>query len=132
MDNEINPLAKHSQHFSKYAMFYRGIIFEDARSRERQKPAEKGFLPTTARVHPFGSVTDAHDKRTIWGISMTFFSSLAWTGISFLLFTVLVAVISAWKTRDEQLDTAEGYFLAGRGPAGRSHRRFSAADQPFR
>ena len=35
---------------------------------------------------------------------MTFFSSLAWTGISFLLFTVLVAVISAWKTRDEQLD----------------------------
>ena len=67
MDNEINPLAKHSQHFSKYAMFYRGIIFEDARSRERQKPAEKGFLPTTARVHPFGSVTDAHGKRTIWG-----------------------------------------------------------------
>lgn len=52
------------------------------------------------------------------GISMTFFSSLAWTGISFLLFTVLVAVISAWKTRDEQLDTAEGYFLAGRGLPG--------------
>ena len=25
---------------------------------------------------------------------MSFFSSLAWTGISFLLFTVLVAVIS--------------------------------------
>lgn len=49
---------------------------------------------------------------------MTFFSSLAWTGISFLLFTVLVAVISAWKTRDEQLDTAEGYFLAGRGLPG--------------
>ena len=49
---------------------------------------------------------------------MSFFSSLAWTGISFLLFTVLVAVISAWKTRDEQLDTAEGYFLAGRGLPG--------------
>ena len=49
---------------------------------------------------------------------MTFFSSLAWTGISFLLFTVLVAVISAWRTRDEQLDTAEGYFLAGRGLPG--------------
>ena len=44
MDNEINPLAKHSQHFSKYAMFYRGIIFEDARSRERQKPAERELL----------------------------------------------------------------------------------------
>lgn len=44
MDNEINPLTKHSQHFSKYAMFYRGIIFEDVRSRERQKPAERGLL----------------------------------------------------------------------------------------
>ena len=49
---------------------------------------------------------------------MTFFSSLAWTGISFVLFTALVAIISAWKTRDEQLDTAEGYFLAGRGLPG--------------
>ena len=39
-------------------------------------------------------------------IQMTFFSSLAWTGISFVLFTALVAIISAWKTRDEQLDTA--------------------------
>ena len=47
---------------------------------------------------------------------MTFFSSLAWTGISFVLFTALVAIISAWKTRDEQLDTAEGYFLAGQPP----------------
>ena len=44
MDNEINPLTKHSQHSSKYAMFYRGIIFEDVRSRERQKPAERGLL----------------------------------------------------------------------------------------
>ena len=44
MDNEINPLAKHSQHFLKYAMFYRGIIFEDVRLRERQKPAERGLL----------------------------------------------------------------------------------------
>lgn len=49
---------------------------------------------------------------------MTFFHSLAWTGISFLLFTALVAVISAWKTRDDKLDTAEGYFLAGRGLPG--------------
>ena len=58
---------------------------------------------------------------------MSFFSSLAWTGISFLLFTVLVAVISAWKTRDEQLDTAEGYFLAGRGLPGNNPQRCRAA-----
>ncbi len=38
---------------------------------------------------------------------MTFFSSLAWTGISFVLFSALVAIISAWKTRDEQLDTTK-------------------------
>ena len=44
MDNEINPLVKHSQHFSKYAMFYQGIIFEDVRSRERQKLTERGLL----------------------------------------------------------------------------------------
>lgn len=44
MDNEINPLVKHSQYFSKYAMFYQGIIFEDVRSRERQEPAERGLL----------------------------------------------------------------------------------------
>ena len=30
----------------------------------------------------------------------------------------MVAVISAWKTRDDKLDTAEGYFLAGRGLPG--------------
>ena len=47
MDNEINPLAKHSQHFSKYALFYRGIIFEDERSRELR---EKSYgLPETER-----------------------------------------------------------------------------------
>ena len=42
---------------------------------------------------------------------MSFFQSFAWTAISFLLFTALVAIISAWKTRDDKLDTAEGYFL---------------------
>ncbi|MGN1014440.1 MAG: solute:sodium symporter family transporter, partial [Butyricicoccus sp.] len=38
--------------------------------------------------------------------------------IEFILFTVLVAVLSWWKTRDERLDTEEGYFLAGRGLPG--------------
>ena len=49
---------------------------------------------------------------------MTFFSSLAWTLISFALFTALVAVISRWKTRGDDLESAEGYFLAGRGLPG--------------
>ena len=49
---------------------------------------------------------------------MAFFSSIAWTLISFVLFTVLVALISSWKTRGEDLDSAEGYFLAGRGLPG--------------
>ena len=49
---------------------------------------------------------------------MTFFSSLAWTLISFVLFTALVAIISGWKTRGDDLDSAEGYFLAGRGLPG--------------
>lgn len=40
------------------------------------------------------------------------------TIVSFLFFTVLVAVISWWKTKSEKLDTADGYFLAGRGLSG--------------
>lgn len=43
---------------------------------------------------------------------------MAWTAISFLLFTVFVAVVSSWKTRGDNLETAEGYFLAGRGLPG--------------
>lgn len=42
---------------------------------------------------------------------------MIWIALSFLFFTVMVAVISAWKTRDDKLDTAEGYFLAGRRTA---------------
>ena len=49
---------------------------------------------------------------------MTFFSSMAWTLISFILFTALVAVISSWKTKGDDLESAEGYFLAGRGLPG--------------
>lgn len=40
------------------------------------------------------------------------------TAISFIFFTGLVALISWWKTRKEKLDTADGYFLAGRGLSG--------------
>ena len=49
---------------------------------------------------------------------MSFFHSMAWTAISFIFFTALVAVISGLKTRGDRLDTAEGYFLAGRGLPG--------------
>lgn len=34
---------------------------------------------------------------------------------TFVLFTVLVAVISGYKTRDDKLDSQEDYFLARRG-----------------
>lgn len=40
------------------------------------------------------------------------------TILSFLFFTALVAVISWWKTKEENLETADGYFLAGRGLSG--------------
>ena len=35
------------------------------------------------------------------------------TVVEFLLFTIFVAVLSWYKTRDERLDTEEGYFVAG-------------------
>ena len=38
-----------------------------------------------------------------------------WTIISFVGFTLLVAVISYWATRDDHLVDSDAYFLAGRG-----------------
>ena len=43
---------------------------------------------------------------------------MLWTLISFIGFTILVAVISYVKTKDDRQDTSEGYFLAGRGLPG--------------
>ena len=43
---------------------------------------------------------------------------MLWTVISFVGFTILVAVISWLKTKDDNQDTTEGYFLAGRGLPG--------------
>lgn len=47
-----------------------------------------------------------------------FFSTMTWTLISFVLFTALVAIISSVKTKGDDLESAEGYFLAGRGLPG--------------
>jgi MFS family permease len=43
---------------------------------------------------------------------------MLWTLISFVGFTILVAVISYFKTKDDNQSTSEGYFLAGRGLPG--------------
>jgi len=43
---------------------------------------------------------------------------MAWIGISFVFFTAMVAIISSVKTRGDDLESAEGYFLAGRGLPG--------------
>lgn len=43
---------------------------------------------------------------------------MLWALISFIGFTALVAVISYFKTKDDDQDTTEGYFLAGRGLPG--------------
>ncbi|MGN1008857.1 MAG: solute:sodium symporter family transporter, partial [Butyricicoccus sp.] len=40
------------------------------------------------------------------------------TILTFVGFTALVAIIAWFKTRDDKLDTQEGYFLAGRGLSG--------------
>lgn len=49
---------------------------------------------------------------------MQFFNSIVFTVISFVGFTALVAIISWWKTRGDNLDTQDGYYLAGRGLTG--------------
>ncbi len=49
---------------------------------------------------------------------MNFVNSIAFTAITFVAFTALVAIISWWKTRGDQLDTQDGYYLAGRDLTG--------------
>jgi len=49
---------------------------------------------------------------------MNFFSSNAWIIVTFLLFTALVAIIASWKTKGDNLQTADGYFLASRSLSG--------------
>lgn len=49
---------------------------------------------------------------------MQFLNSLTFTVITFVAFTALVAIISWWKTRGDNLDTQDGYYLAGRGLTG--------------
>lgn len=43
---------------------------------------------------------------------------MLWTVVSFIGFTMAVAVISYVKTKGDDQTTAEGYFLAGRGLPG--------------
>lgn len=43
---------------------------------------------------------------------------MLWTVVSFIGFTIAVAIISYIKTKGDDQTTAEGYFLAGRGLPG--------------
>ncbi len=43
---------------------------------------------------------------------------MIWTIVTFIGFTVMVAVISAIVTKDDKQDSTDGYFLAGRGLPG--------------
>lgn len=49
---------------------------------------------------------------------MSFVNSIGFIAITFVAFTALVAIISWWKTRGDNLDTQDGYYLAGRGLMG--------------
>ena len=44
--------------------------------------------------------------------------NLMFTAVTFVAFTALVGIISWWKTRGDNLDTQDGYYLAGRGLTG--------------
>lgn len=49
---------------------------------------------------------------------MGFLNSTAWIVITFLIFTILVAVIASVRTKGDQLTTATGYFMASRSLPG--------------
>lgn len=44
--------------------------------------------------------------------------TMIWTLVTFVGFTILVAVISWRKTKEDDQTSADGYFLAGRGLPG--------------
>ena len=43
---------------------------------------------------------------------------MLFTAVTFIAFTALVAVVAWWRTRDDDLSTQDGYFLAGRSLTG--------------
>lgn len=43
---------------------------------------------------------------------------MLFTAVTFIAFTALVAVIAWWRTRNDDLSTQDGYFLAGRSLTG--------------
>ena len=45
-------------------------------------------------------------------------NNIIFTAVTFVGFTALVALISWWKTRDDNLETQDGYYLAGRNLTG--------------
>lgn len=49
---------------------------------------------------------------------MNFFSSMGFTAVSFLAFTVLVAVIAYFYSRNRDMSSESGYYLAGRSLPG--------------
>ena len=49
---------------------------------------------------------------------MNFLNSMTFTAITFVAFTALVAIISWWKTRGDNLETQDGYYLGGRSLTG--------------
>ena len=61
---------------------------------------------------------------------MNFVNSMAFTAITFVAFTALVALISWWKTRGDNLDTQDGYYLGGRSLTG-PVRQFASACPPW-
>ena len=68
---------------------------------------------------------------------MNFVNSMAFTAITFVAFTALVALISWWKTRGDNLDTQDGYYLGGRSLTGPNSslvttvRQFASACPPW-
>ncbi|STY63874.1 putative transporter [Mannheimia haemolytica] len=53
------------------------------------------------------------------------------TIITFLVVTGLVGYISWLKTRNDDLSTSKGYFLAGRGLSATVYRLFDGLNLPF-
>lgn len=80
-------------------------------TEQKSKYLEHTHCPISGIVRIIrGKETFTESER---GCTMNFLNSYSFVAISFVLFTALVAFISWWKTRGDNLQSESGYYLAG-------------------
>src|SRR5699024_77926 len=90
---------------------------KSGRSLHGSGPADRASLRPAAQQER-SCAAARREKRKKGKLHMQFFNCMLFTALSFVGFTALVAIITWWKSRGDNLDTQDGYYLAGHGLTG--------------